>query len=506
MRLALVLALSLGTLAACRGASSAPSGAVPAPAAHGPVTQTSVTVPLSQAAVAIALPSLPGVSGTVTFPSSNAPAGTTVSISTSTALPPFVSGAPEPGSVIFPTITLTPSQDVTFRALPKFVVSLSSLPANKGAYYAWQFSQSRWSDFASLAVSANTLTFGGDNRAMPLLKGTSTVIIPLTAPPLAACPTPPPTPPPTPTPVPTPITNPMYVAMDFSIAVFPALANGNVRPRIFVSDFIAEAGQVAVDSQHELFVTNSERFMQLPVTGISVFAPGAAGIASAIRVIPGGGITDLEFPDGIAVDGAGTAFVVDEGGTGPSAAINVYAPGANGNVAPMRRVVGDQTGLGPASLQKAHNIALDEARGVLYVANTNLNTITAYPANADGNIAPSRTIGGSATGLKSPAGIAVDASGNIYVSDLASNRIDVFAASSDGNAAPLRTISGANTGLVKPAGITVDSLGDLYVTNHGPPGSVTVYAPGVSGNAAPIQIITGNLTALGFIDGIAVDR
>lgn len=520
-----LIASVLAVLVSCGGGSGGRLGALPvASLAPGPVTKATISVPVSQTGVPIALPALPGISGTVTLPSSSASAGTMLSITTDASLPPFVSGAPEPGSVVFLTITLTSSQDVTFHGLPLFSVTLSSPPADQGAFFAWQFAQTRWTNYAPLLVVANTLTFGGETQSISLLKNTPTVIVPLTASSSASCPTPfpspsgpppsgspLPSPSPTPTPVPTPVGNPMYLASDFLISVFPATADGNVAPsRRIVSDGIAQAGQIALDAQHELYVTNSERFLELPVTGVTVFSPNASGNASPIRWIFGGfdpsdDVTDLVFPDGIAVDAAGTAFVVDENGTGPSAAINVYAPGATGNVAPIRRVVGDQTGLGPASLEKGHNIALDATRGMMYVANTKLNTVTAYPIDANGNVAPARTISGSATGLNAPFGVAVDPSGNIYVSSSGSNQIEVFAPSADGNATPLRTIAGANTGLVMPEAITLDSLGELYVVDRRV-SEVTVYAPGAAGNASPIRILGGSRTELSFLDGIAVDR
>lgn len=525
LRFGILIACGLAALVSCGGGNGARSGAVPvASLVPGPVTKATISVPASQTGVPIALPALPGVSGTITLPPSSASAGTMLSITTDASLPPFVSGAPEPGSVIFLTITLTSSQDVTFHGLPLFSVTLSSPPADQGAFFAWQFQQTHWTNYAPLLVVANTLTFGGETQSISLLKDAPAVIVPLTASSSASCPTPfpspsgpppsgspSPSPHPTPTPVPTPVGNPMYVASDFFIPVFPATADGNVSPsRVISGEGVALTGQIALDGQHELYVTNSERFMELPVTGITVFSPEASLLASPIRWIFGGfdpsdDVTHLVFPDGIAVDAAGTAFVVDENGTGPSAAINVYAPGANGDAAPIRRVVGDQTGLGPASLEKGHNIALDTNRGMMYVANTKLNTVTAYPIDANGNVAPTRTISGSATGLSAPFGIAVDSSGNIYVSSSGSNQIEVFAPSADGNAAPVRTIAGANTDLATPQAITLDSLGELYVVDRSV-AEVIVYAPGAGGNASPIRILAGSRTQLSFLNGIAVDR
>jgi sugar lactone lactonase YvrE len=70
-----------------------------------------------------------------------------------------------------------------------------------------------------------------------------------------------------------------------------------------------------------------------------------------------------------------------------------------------------------------------------------------YAAGANGNVAPSRVIAGSNTGLQTPTGVALDSAGNIYVSTNANKSVVVFAASASGNATPIRTIAGTNTGL-----------------------------------------------------------
>jgi hypothetical protein len=49
-------------------------------------------------------------------------------------------------------------------------------------------------------------------------------------------------------------------------------------------------------------------------------------------------------------------------------------------------------------------IAQDE----IYVSNNNSNSVTVYAINANGNVAPLRVLAGNLTGLGSPSGIAVD--------------------------------------------------------------------------------------------------
>lgn len=56
--------------------------------------------------------------------------------------------------------------------------------------------------------------------------------------------------------------------------------------------------------------------------------------------------------------------------------------------------------------------------------------------NANGNIAPIRTIQGSNTGLNGANGVAIDANGNIYIANTVGNTITVYANDANGNAAP----------------------------------------------------------------------
>ena len=57
-----------------------------------------------------------------------------------------------------------------------------------------------------------------------------------------------------------------------------------------------------------------------------------------------GGNTRLDFPDGIALDGAGNIYVANNG-VNDVASITVYAAGASGNATPMVTIAGSNTGL-----------------------------------------------------------------------------------------------------------------------------------------------------------------
>lgn len=81
--------------------------------------------------------------------------------------------------------------------------------------------------------------------------------------------------------------------------------------------------------------------------------------------------------------------------------------------------------------------------------------ILVFAPNADGDVAPSRTIIGPSTGIQAPLGVAWGSDGTLFLADgeftgpdAGSNAfIAAFVANADGDATPLRTIAGANTGL-----------------------------------------------------------
>jgi sugar lactone lactonase YvrE len=144
----------------------------------------------------------------------------------------------------------------------------------------------------------------------------------------------------------------------------------------------------------------------------------------------------------------------------------------------------------------------------IYVTNNGSNTITVYPGGSSGNIAPTKTIGGSSTLLYSPLGVALDATGNIYVANqiapglLSGGGVTVYPTGANGNVAPVANITGSNTGMNIPWGLAL-SGGRIYVANpfnNGDPSypfnnAITVYTGGSTGNIAPIASVPGLPTA-----------
>src|SRR6266550_4586249 len=150
-----------------------------------------------------------------------------------------------------------------------------------------------------------------------------------------------------------------------------------------------------------------------------------------------------------------------------------------------------------------------------YVANTG-NRITVYSTSDTGNAAPTATIAGSNTGLSFPWGITRDTAGRLYVVNLGTSgaspeTVTVYAANAVGNVAPIRTIGGSNTALHHVEGIAVDDVGQLYVENdlivsNVQHVTITVYAPGAFGNVAPTRTIGGSAGLSGAPMSLAVDH
>jgi beta-lactam-binding protein with PASTA domain len=144
------------------------------------------------------------------------------------------------------------------------------------------------------------------------------------------------------------------------------------------------------------------------------------------------------------------------------------------------------------------------AAGVIFVANQNSNTVTAYSATAPGTPSqtPVGTIAGSLTGLDEPVGIALDAKGNIYVANIFS--VTVYPPNPLGtlNEAPTATINVENGG-VTLYGMALDASGNIYVAY---PGTIEVYAANPTGTVTtPLATITGSNTHLAETHSIAFD-
>jgi len=251
-----------------------------------------------------------------------------------------------------------------------------------------------------------------------------------------------------------------------------------------------------------------------------IYAPGATGKATPARTITGSmtGFQSLcgTIINGVEVDSTGNLYVsadviIGSGATGRVyPAISVFAPNANGNVAPSKSIAGPST-----SIIQLGQIAVDSA-GTVYAANTPVTGaggVLIFGSGATGDAAPTATLAGSNTTIYNIRGVAVDGSGNIYVASLAqaspentdlsgTPSILEFSAGSTGNVAPIRTISGAATTMGEIGIIRVDSDGNIYVFRDVPASTLLKFSPTARGNVAPSAIIS--LSQFDNVSGIAV--
>jgi hypothetical protein len=278
----------------------------------------------------------------------------------------------------------------------------------------------------------------------------------------------------------------MIFVADFSgnaVLGYPLTAKGNQSPSIAIDGNktgLGHADNVALDSMKRIFVSINDKT-------IGVFAASANGNVPRIRKIAGKN-TGLSFPIGVAVDSKGYVYVADCG----YGDVKVFAPGAHGNVAPVR-IIGLTTG---CTIEEA----IDSSDN-LYVTSGD-NFISEFSAYSQGNnlvkqITEAEKSGG--IGIRS---VAIDSHGNIYAGNLLAKDIRVFSSSASGPATPIRTIAGSHTHLGAATGLALDSKDKLYVTIcrycHQGSGtdSVLVFAAGAKGNATPQSVIVGSKTKL----------
>lgn len=270
------------------------------------------------------------------------------------------------------------------------------------------------------------------------------------------------------------------------ITEYPVDANGDVSPVATIvgskTRLVNPLG-IALDAAGNIYASNAP-YTKRPFPQFAVFAPAANGDATPIRRISARRHGDA-VPFGIAVDSAGYLYEADTN----ALAVKVFAPGAHGDVAPVRIIAGNRTGIADP-----YSVTVDAA-GHAFVPDGS-DVILEFAAGATGNVAPIAAIRGPHAHLNGPENLALDASGNIYVSSLTDNVL-VFAAGANGDVAPMRTI--ALTPQPYYEGSLAIRRNELFVSQSDVGAddySIDVYPANASGPIPPLRRVKGPHTQL----------
>ena len=333
-----------------------------------------------------------------------------------------------------------------------------------------------------------------------------------------------------------------------TIVAFPLGTGGNISP---VKTIAGNATQLITpnvlmfDSNGSLYVANESNPYNNPYGSyITVYPPGSNGNVAPSRIIRGGnanfsglGLTAM------AVDGNGYLYVSEdtssENCTSTSSSsctatandtILVFAPGANGNVAPVRTInssscfeigglaVLPSNDLAAACMPPSYPVApysIHRGRATAASAgpmdaSQNIAEIVTFADGASGNATPINVITGSNTEMSWAGALALSPQGTLLVAPQSPSEVNPsilgFPDSASGNVAPLLNISGSQTELNVIA-LAVDSSGTIYAlnsTNGSGTLTITEYPGSANGNVAPAYTIAGSNTTLTCPQGSSV--
>jgi hypothetical protein len=274
----------------------------------------------------------------------------------------------------------------------------------------------------------------------------------------------------------------------YSILSWPVNANGNVAPTRIIAGSntqLTSTDGLGADAQGNVYALNT--------SSIVVFAPSQSGNVAPARVISGSNV----LPAGYAflrlyVEPAGKIWVTTLSSGFPSVSdVRAFAPGANGNVAPVQVIAGANTTIGIG-------LSIVASGSTLYVCNlkNSAYSILTFDETANGNTAPTASFP-AAQGVQCSQ-MAADGNGNLYVAEQVMNatvptQILVFP---PGATTPALTLVGAPINqLTNAAGLAVDAVGTMYVGNgNSTASSLLVFSPGADGGTPPIQDVSGSAT------------
>src|SRR5437762_10624587 len=141
-------------------------------------------------------------------------------------------------------------------------------------------------------------------------------------------------------------------------------------------------------------------------------------------------------------------------------------------------------------LNSPQGVAVDNTNHEVVVSNDGRLSILVFDRLANGNVAPLREIIGPATGITTPEGIVVDPvhdeiiladEGDPEANPVVPPSLRIFRRTDSGNVTPFRVITGPSTGLIRPRQLQLDTERDeLVLADRGLPQEF-IYAPETQG-------------------------
>jgi hypothetical protein len=262
-----------------------------------------------------------------------------------------------------------------------------------------------------------------------------------------------------------PAENVVYVA-DFygqAIRVYPENAHGNLAPlRTFTSPSLGQPRQIAVSVQHD------ELYTAVSGCCIGAYPRTGSGNIAALRTVQWGGlsgsITRLNHPSGPVLREISDTLIVADYKQNPdssySGVLLSFDRTASGNTAPVSSIEGSATQLGTGAIEPAYDELHDEIIVVSFDSATSTYRILTFAGTASGNTPPLRSIEGPSANLSGVETVAYDPfHETIYIAEGGYNAIPAYVLAfprlANGNVAPTRTIAGAATGIGYPIGLAV---------------------------------------------------
>lgn len=198
-------------------------------------------------------------------------------------------------------------------------------------------------------------------------------------------------------------------------------------------------------------------------------------------------------------------FVGRFGAPGDPDVVRVFADGANGDVAPSRLLGGPA-----ALLETANDLVYEPSEDVLYVSDFYGQAIRVFAFSAQGNVPPLRSF--TSPSLGQPRELVVLPAHQEILTIASSCCVATYNQFASGSVAAVRLIpwgggTGGLTQLNNPSGLAYWPLTDeIYVGDYDlTGGKILVFPRTTSANVAPSRVISGASTQLGgWIAGLAV--